>query len=52
MLALLGLLTIVTGTCLACAGSKSGFQAEVEVASGMLLVVGLFMIGVMLPYMR
>ena len=48
MLAVFGVLGIAGGTCLACATTETRFERQIDIASGLLLVAGLSMVGMML----
>lgn len=50
MLALLGVLTIVTATVVACAAEKMPHQARAETLAGLMLIGGLSTIGAQLAW--
>lgn len=49
MLAILGVASIVGGTCLACVSTRKAHEKRADIVSGLMVVLGLSMIGAMLP---
>ncbi len=50
MLAIFGIVSITGGTCLACGATETRFEKQIDMLSGLMLVAGLSMIGVMMPF--
>jgi hypothetical protein len=49
MLAMLGVMSVTGGTCLACGATETRYEKQIDILSGVLLVAGLSMIGALFP---
>lgn len=52
MLAVYGIISIASGTCVACGGTQSRYEKQSEMLGGLLLASGLLMIGMVMPFVH
>jgi hypothetical protein len=49
MLAIVGMVSLTSGTCLACGGTRTRYEAQLDLLAGLLVIAGLAAIGALLP---